>query len=333
MIEADESFFNGISKLHIQYTQMEEFSQLCKEGKAISGICEEELDSIVQDLANDKLDYSNDMVIDMIIKYVLDNPNDEKLAAILQNTRIANVENNKVVGTAYPKYMDDSYYIEIGEETERRIRLLGDVFAVLFMFNEKLNNMEYSVLYNLLGAAKKRYNMNEEFTEDFSNVQIYMMICDKLYKDNFTDNYIAYSREIHEMAMAFLVGHEIGHNYYGDTISKPEHGLKSQMAELKADSFAIDFAFRYLRNAYANDEDRYGIHCFAGVYLPLIASAKMCKSVFEDGEDHPSIVKRLVGVQRGLKKILTPDGWEDTKEYRDLLMRLVQFPMQIDECP
>lgn len=143
---------------------MEEFSQLCKEGKAISGICEEELDSIVQDLANDKLDYSNDMVIDMIIKFVLDNPNDEKLATILQNTRIANVENNKVVGTAYPKYMDDSYYIEIGEEIERRIRLLSDVFAVLFMFNEKLNNMEYSVLYNLLDAAKKRYDANEEFT-------------------------------------------------------------------------------------------------------------------------------------------------------------------------
>lgn len=333
MNEADNVFTSRISKSHIQYEQMEEFFQLYKEGKAISGICEEELDSIIQDLANDKLDYSNDTVIDMIIKFVLDNTSDEKLATILENTKIANVDYEEIVGTAYPKYMDNSYYIEIGEGIERRVRLLSDVFAVLFMFNEKLNGIEYCVLHNLLDATKKRYEVNEEFTEDFSNVQIYMIICDKLYKDNFTDNYVAYSREIHEMAMAFLVGHEIGHNYYGDTIVRPEHGLKSQIAELKADSFAIDFAFRYLRNAYANDEDRYGIHCFAGVYLPLIASAKMCKSVFEDREDHPSIVKRLVGVQRGLKKILTPDGWEDTKEYRDLLMRLVQFPMQIDECP
>ncbi len=331
MNDADYVFEDKISRRsHIQCEQIEEFYRLCKEGKAISGICEEELNSIVQELANDRLNHSNDMVIDMIIKFVLDNTSDEKLVTILQNTRIANIDKEGIVGTAYPKYMDDSYYIEIGEGIDKRIRLLSDVFAVLFMFNEKLNSMEYYILHNLLDAAKKRYDVNEEFTEDFSNVQMYMIICDELYKDNFTDNYVAYSREINEMAMAFLVGHEIGHNYYGDTIVKPEHGLNSQIAELKADSFAIDFAFEYLCSAYANDENSYGIHCFAGVYLPLIASAKMCKNVFEDGQDHPSIVKRLVGVQRGLKKILTPDGWEDTKRYRDLLLRLVQFPLQID---
>jgi hypothetical protein len=57
--------------------------------------------------------------------------------------------------------------------------------------------------------------------------------------------------------------------------------MKSQMAELMADSFAIKFAFKYMGNAYPNDENLYGIHFFAGVYLPLIASAKICKNVFE----------------------------------------------------
>jgi hypothetical protein len=307
---------------------MEEFSRLCKEGKAISGIREEELDSLVQDLADDKLDYSNDTVIDMIIKDVLKNPTDEKLATILQNTKIGNIDNNGIVGIAYPKYIDDTYYIEIGEETERRIRLLSDVFAVLFMFNEKLCDTEYAILWNLLVATKNRYDVNEEFTDDFSMVQIYMIRYDKLYKNNFTDKYVAYSRKIHEMAMAFLVGHEIGHHYYGDTVIKPEPGLKSQMAELMADSFAIEFAFKYMGNAYPNDENLYGIHFFAGVYLPLIASAKICKNVSEDSENHPAIVKRLVGVQRGLKKILASEAWEETKRYRDCLMKLVEFPTQ-----
>lgn len=328
MNEADEVFKKQISKSHIQLEQMEEFSQLCKEGKAIPGISEEELASTIEDLANDVLTYSNDTVIDMIIRDVLNDTSDEKLKEILQNTKIANVDNEEVAGRAYPKYSDDSYYIEIGEKTERRVRLLSDVFAVLFMFNEKLIGMEHIVLCNLLEATKNRYNVNEEFTDDFNDVQIYMMLCDTLYQDSFTDKYIAYAREIHEMAMAFLIGHEIGHHYYGNTTEKPKSGMDSKIAEIKADSFALDFAFKYLQNSYANDENIYGIHFFAGVYVPLIASSSIDKNVFEDGENYPSILKRLLGVQRGLHKILTEDGWEDTKRYRDILLRIIDFPLQ-----
>lgn len=328
MNDADNVFESRISKSHIQREQIEEFSQLCREGKAISGMSEEEVESLIQDLANDKLTYSNDTVVDMIIKFVLDNTNDEKLIVILQNLKIANVDKKEIVGTAYPKYIDDSYYIEMGEEIERRIRLLSDVFAVLFMFNEKLNGIEHSVLCNLLEAARKRYDVNKEFTDDFSNVQLYMILCDNLYKDSFTDKYVAYAREIQEMAMAFFVGHEIGHHYYGNTTVKPKPGMESKVAELKADAFALDFSFQYLQSAYANDENIYGIHCFAGVYLPLIASAKTCENVFEDKENHPSIVTRLLGVQRGLQKILALAGWEDAKKYRDILMEIVRFPLQ-----
>lgn len=328
MNDADNVFESRISKSHIQREQIEEFSQLCREGKAISGMSEEEVESLIQDLANDKLTYSNDTVVDMIIKFVLDNTSDEKLIVILQNLKIANVDKKEIVGTAYPKYIDDSYYIEMGEEIERRIRLLSDVFAVLFMFNEKLNGIEHSVLCNLLEAARKRYDVNEEFTDDFSNVQLYMILCDNLYKDSFTDKYVAYAREIQEMAMAFFVGHEIGHHYYGNTTVKPKPGMESKVAELKADAFALDFSFQYLQSAYANDENIYGIHCFAGVYLPLIASAKTCENVFEDKENHPSIVTRLLGVQRGLQKILALAGWEDAKKYRDILMEIVRFPLQ-----
>lgn len=328
MSYANDNFIKEVSSSHIQWEQMEEFSKLCEEGKAISGISEEEFYSLLQDLANDKLTYSNDSVIDMIIKFVLEGTSEEKLINILRNLKIANVDKEGIVGTAYPKYIDGSYYIEIGSDIEKRVRLLSDMFAVLFMFNEHLEDLEYRVLCSLAEVTQNRYCANEEFTDDFNNVQIYMILCDGLYKDDFTDRYIAYAREIHEMAMAFLIGHEIGHHYYENTTVKPNPGMESKVAELKADAFALDFSFKYLRNAYANDENFYGIHCFAGVYLPLIASAKICKSVFEDEENHPSIVKRLLGVQRGMQKILTETGWEDTKRYRDLLLRMVQFPMQ-----
>ncbi len=327
MNEADEVFNVQISMAHVQREKMEKFAQLCKEGKAISGISEEELASIIQDLNNDEVSYSNDMVVDMIIKYVLENTNEEKLTTILGNIKIANVERKEVIGSAYPQYMDGSYYVEIGEDIEKRICLLSDVFAVLFMFNEKLVGMENVILCELLKATKNRYFMNEEFTEDFNSVQVYMMICDNTYKDDFTDRYIAYAREIYEMAIAFLIGHEIGHHYYGDTIGKPKQGMERKIAELKADAFALDFAFKYLENSYPNKENIYGIHFFAGTYVPLIASASICKNIFEDGENYPSILKRLLGVQKGLQKILTLTSWEETKKYRDFLLKIIQFPL------
>lgn len=327
MDESNEIFNDRISKAHVQREEFEEFVSLCKTGKAISGMSLEELNLFCSELEKDQVSFSNDMVVDMIIDFVRKNTKDDKLLKIFQHMKIAVVDDsNNIISRAYPKYIDGSYYIEIGEDIDKRIRLLSDIFALLFMCNEcDKHKGEYLIIPKLLTVCKDRYIKNDELTNDFNDIQIKLMLWDAFYNEGFTDRFVAYSREINEMALAFLVGHEIGHHYYGHTEKKPKSGNDSKIAELKADGFALEFAVEYLQSAYKNDDDIYGIHFFAGVYLPLIVSAVLSEDICEDDMNHPAIIKRLVGVQRGLKKIIEISAWNEVQEYRRLLLDIIEF--------
>lgn len=331
MMEVDEVFSDRISKEHVQREQIKKFANMFKEGKAILGLSEDEMKALCLDLEQDNIPYSNDMVIDMIITFVVESCEDDKLLKILQHIKIAHIDKYKnIIGRAYPKYSDGSYYVEIGEDIDTQVRLLSDLFAILFMFNENLQEVEREVLYDLLEINRCRYKTHTEFTDDFNYIQIEMMICDRLYEDDFTDRYIAYSREINEMALAFLIGHEIGHHYFGHTDTPLHSENERKISELKADSFALDFAFQYLKKSYTNKNNIYGIHFFAGIYLPLIASADFCENIYEDDINHPALIKRLLGVQRGLEKKIQLSAWEDTQEYRGKLLKIINFPISID---
>lgn len=331
MMEVDEVFSDRISKEHVQREQIKKFANMFKEGKAILGLSEDEMKTLCLDLEQDKVLYSNDMVIDMIITFVMESCDDDKLLKILQHIKIAHVDKDKgIIGRAYPRYSDGSYYVEIGEDIDTQVRLLSDLFAILFMFNENIQEVERGVLEDLLEINRCRYKTHTELTDDFNYIQIEMMICDCLYEDDFTDKYIAYSREINEVALAFLIGHEIGHHYYGHTDTQLQSENKRKISELKADSFALDFTFRYLKKAYSDENNIYGIHFFAGIYLPLIVSADFCKDIYEDDINHPALIKRLLGVQRGLKKRIELSAWEDTQEYRGKLLKIIDFPTNVD---
>lgn len=327
MSEAREVFDERKGEAHIQFEETRKFFELCQEGKAISGITEEEQIKLIEDLENDSVNYSNDMVIDMIIDYVIAITKEEKLLEILKNIKVGNIDDENIIGTSYPKYYDGSYYIEIGRKMERQIRLLSDVFAVLYMFNEKLSCIEYSILYKLLMVNLQRFNNDEEYTEDYNEVQSYMISYDNLLQSDFTDKYVAYAREIHEMAIAFFIGHEIGHHYYGHTEKQVDKIQEdSRIKEIKADSYGMEFAFEYLKSAYPCDEERYGIHQFAAVYIPLIVSMRFCEDILKDGAKHPSIIKRLLGVQKKLEKEIDKEGFEEVQKDISKLCEIIKIP-------
>ena len=103
--------------------------------------------------------------------------------------------------------------------------------------------------------------------------------------------------------------------------------VKTDIAELKADGFALDFAFCYLKSAYFNENHVYGIHMFTGVYIPLLASQQLCNNIFLGTNSHPALITRLVGVQRGLHKIIDESAWRETQHYRNTLCQLIDFPL------
>ncbi len=314
MSEAGYIFNARKKEAHIQFEEMNKFIKLCEEGKAISGISEKEEKELISELEKDVVNYSNDMVVDMIIDYVIKTTEDERLFEILQNIRIANIDEDNITGRSYPKYYDGSYYIEISRKMDRQIRLLSDFFAVFYMSNKNLTFIENLILDELLNVNLQRFNSDTDNTEEYNEVQIHMMCCEKLLESDFTEKYIAYAREINEMALAFLVGHEIGHHYLGHTDYDNANKEDDKIKELKADEYGIEFAFEYLKSAYPNDESRYGIHHLAAVYIPLIVSVHFCNNIFEEGEKHPSIIKRLIGVQIKLKKMLDEDGFYNVQK-------------------
>ena len=290
--EAREVFNDRKTETHIQREEMNKFIKLCHEGKAILGIPEEEQIELIRNLEKDTVNYSNDMVIDMIINDVIKATEEEKLLRILKNTIIANIDEDNIIGKSYPKYYDGSYYIEIGRKMERQIRILSDIFAVFFMLNENVTFIENLLLCELLNVNLQRFHLDTDYTETYNEVQIHMMYCDKLLESDFTNKYVAYSREINEMALAFLVGHEVGHHYLGHTDKDNMSQENDKLKEIKADEYGMRFAFEYLKSAYSNDKARYGIHQLAAVYMPLIVSMRFCDDIFKDGAKHPAIIKR-----------------------------------------
>lgn len=70
MKESRAIFKDRIEKYHIQLAEFEELYKYHKEGKAIFGISEMELEKLLNDLKNDIVLHSNDMVIEMIIENI-----------------------------------------------------------------------------------------------------------------------------------------------------------------------------------------------------------------------------------------------------------------------
>lgn len=330
MYESEEVFLNRTQEAHIQYEETRDFFDKCHKGEAFSGIDVEEETALLNDLENDSLKHSNDMIIELILQYVSESTKDEKLLKILNHLKIASViDDSSLIGRAYPKYSDGSYYIEMNRDMERRIRLLSDLFAVIFMRNENLELEELITLNGLYYANLQRYKNNEEYNSQYNFIQLNMILCDKVIGNQFTDKYVAYAREIQEMATAFFIGHEIGHHYYEHTTLKNSDSSNAPdtplIDELKADSYGIEFAFEYLKSAYKSEENIYSIHQFAGIYIPLISSSYFCNDITKDTNKHPSIIKRMILIQRTLNKLLDQAGFCQVKEYILLLCKSIDF--------
>ncbi len=327
MDESEEIFYRKCTEINIQYEETEKFFEYCSKGMAYSGIDKQEELSILKELENNPLKYSNDLVIDTILDYVKKSTEDQKLLKILDHLKVNNIAGDlSVIGKAYPKYYDDSYYIEIGRDIERKIRLLSDLFAVLFMYNEKLDLMELFIQKKLFEANLHRYENNEDINEQYNRVQVYMMNYEKNTGSKFTDKYVAYAREIYEMAIAFFLGHEIGHHYYDHTNEYVNSDEPPQIKELKADNFAFEFAFEYLKNSYKSDENKYGIHQFAGLFIPLIASSSLYNyDIMQESDSHPAIIKRMVLIQRTLNKLLIQDDFYKVHNALFLLCDILHF--------
>lgn len=327
MCESKEIFIDRIEQSHIQYSEMENLINLCNEGKAFSGLTKDEEENLIEQLKNDDLKYSNDMCIDMILEYVCKSTKDNKLRDTIKNVKIGSIDSN-IVGRSYPQYSDGTYYIEVSQEVHKNFCFLADVVATIFMLDEKTSDIERQILMELLELNIQRYENKSDFVAGYNEIQLKMMRCDNELNPNFSNKYISYSREMIETALACFVGHEVGHHYLGHTISndlkeQPEENMF--LKEYKADIFGILFALSYLESAYPNEENRYGIHQFLGIYIPFLITIHISKDKEIETGNHPLAYDRYNVAHNYIKSKLTDDTINTLLIYLEKLFYRIDF--------
>ena len=92
------------------------------------------------------------------------------------------------------------------------------------------------------------------YIPEYGYAQYWMKFVDDNFDKNFTDLLVYYGREIYEMAVAFIFGHELGHHFLGhtetDNISNRDNSWDK---EYEADQFGIKFALEYMRASIEED--------------------------------------------------------------------------------
>ncbi len=347
MTEADEVFMKKTDKSHVQYSEIEDLYDRFKNGEVILGVGEE-VQKLINDLSDDKLDYSNNTVIDMIIKKVLDKCEDEKLKSILENSKIADIENAETKGRAYPKYFDGSYYIEIDRNYMKRILLLSDYLATVNMlceqdliFEKNKVNIEglgkipilksfYSLfIARFLDICLDRFLKNEEFTNDYNEILMKLMAFEKEYGTKISDMFVDRSNNIYEAAIAMFVGHEIGHHYYRHTDEKIKEAeikrledtyrvdsIKAhQFFEYNADAYGTGFAVEYMRSQYTEKTNTVLIHQMVGIFIPMMIMMFDADDLFDDEKKHPALIKRFLRIKKSLESRTDEETIEEVMYY------------------
>ena len=148
---ADSIFKERRNEIHIQLEETESLINQCDEKNAIAYISKSELEELCSLLEKDELTHSNDMVFDLIIDYAKKEIEDERLLELINNLKIGNVDEKDIfIGRAYPKYYDNSYYIEISRKMDHQIRLLSDVWASYYMIDKSHLSAEKQLFTKLL---------------------------------------------------------------------------------------------------------------------------------------------------------------------------------------
>lgn len=322
MTASKDFFYRRIDKDHVQYSQMEDFLNKCKNGEAISGLGKGELEQLVSDLSNDDVNYSNDMVIDMILKCLVKNTEDNKLKKLLNHINAGNVNYNNIIATSYNKFYDGSSYFEIGRDIDKKVRLFCDLVATFVFSQEKLADKEENVLvqrilWELMIANIDRVRKNEEYTNEYGLVQLIMMKCDMVLKGGFTDRYVKISREMNEVALCFLLCHEIGHLYYEH--EKCNDSSKNKDMEFLADEFAVERVFEYIKWGFQQEE----VYLFIAVYIIFFVSSFYC-DMNKEQVNHASLNRRTENINSIMEGKLDENIYDLVVNYINAMRVLIK---------
>lgn len=303
--KAERLFEERIDKRHIQREDFEMFLKKVHDGEAIILSSPDEVAQLQSDLEMDKLVYSNDMIVDMIIDKVRKHTKDIALRSLIDSVKVCNLQ-DFIAGRAYQKCSDESHYSELGQYFLLTIQHVSDIAAGLFISDEiKLEPIHcYALLRGNCALVEAIDNKeNVVYIPEYGYAQYLMKIIDDNLDKHFTDLLIYYGREICEMAIAFILGHELGHHYYSHIeVNKNADRNSCWAKEYEADHFGIKFALEYMQASIEEVDYVLPIECkhihndidyrVLGIIVAFISSRIFDKRAIEESELHPSLQSR-----------------------------------------
>lgn len=319
-----------------QLQQLEDLLYEIEDAGLTVGISQEEIDKLLASLRIDEktLLYSNDSIVDMILKDIIQfaAENDTYRQFLTKVDVESQFGNRSMASTSGLK--NGKFKISAGEEFFIAIQTVSDIAGMLALLEEFPDSQwkccdfyfqfPIALTRSLDNPAIKLMD-NKNYV--YSN-QLLKDIDESIYP-NFGDYLIYYGREICEVAMASLIGHEIGHNYLGHLSGKAQGYLNleciqefgnendSWFMEYSADAFGVDFAIRYIVSSLRKgknfefplkDEVFYAIdYRLLGLSVLLVASENYNRIGAEGDDSHPPLVKR----EELLWKVLKDRGLKD----------------------
>lgn len=294
------------------------------------------LDGFKEQLENMELNYSNEMVCDFIAEFVAKNTKNKDIKELLNSTFIGFIENSPgQFASAYQKFTDNSYLVTLSVELYNVIMSIGDILAVKFLGEYGYIDVNHNrFLDRLILACINKVDDLEVQNE-----------IDKLFENNpnetLLETFDRLSNEIFEVALGFVIGHEIGHHYHYHTSNfeneklmffkenenlsdKIEELNERQCKELIADRFAVGFVLEFLLCYYKNKIE---IHQICGFYVAMVYLAYN-KNPIQDSENHPSALMRLLFMKSYIQRITNNDKelYKKVDEKLDWLCSTIKSP-------
>lgn len=286
------------------------------------GVDEDTINRLLDELRKDEknLKYSNDSRIDMIVKKVMDVCSDERIKEILEKADIKSLFENKTPSTRMKSA--DNFIIETGRPFLHLIQQVSDIAGCLYMSNAlpevicKNGNGMILLEYALILIYCIERKTNESYEPPYWSIQGLMKAFDEQVDVRFTDFLIYFGGEICDATVAFLIGHEFGHQSLGhfyelesieNCVDAEEKKKKRWKLELNADIFGVEFALMYIKTARRDAdcfrflEEKEDIrenmeYRILGIPLAFLGSKLYDERMIGESASHPSLNTRLENV-------------------------------------
>ena len=244
----------------IQLNEIYDLINYAKKNNLPLAVPEEELQNLIERLKKDSknLKYSNDDFIDMVIDKVQRNTKNSALSEFLKTVNIKNIPLGRMNACAYYS-AGEKHEVKADCKFLRSFQQLSDIAGVILIYDicrEKTDELLCNFYLQYLAALVYAFDnkLNENYEPSYQYAEYLLSKVDEKRK-NFSDCMMYFSREVFESALAFIVGHEIGHHYNGDieqliirNFSPDEYKTR----EYAADDFGVIFALEYM-NASISD--------------------------------------------------------------------------------